>query len=94
MWRWIAAQKKRHPRAYAGNLKIQWLKKHKEFETIISDCFFCEYVEKRVGDCDLCPGCKIDKTFDCYNKDYNFESKPIAFYKKILQLNRIRKAKK
>ena len=68
------------------------------------DCFFCEYTYCNSGsdvdfvdnvtDCRLCPGRLVDKDFDCSNDEYEWDFKPVEFYKELLRLNKIRKGKK
>jgi len=101
MWRWIAKERGRSNYLSVYTLKAKWLRKHGFKENSVrEECFFCEYCSKHrtikaetVG-CPDCPGTKVDRSFDCRNTDYNFYSRPIAFYKKLLALNKIRTAKK
>ncbi len=92
MWKWIATQIKKNPDLDVRLLKTRWVKNH-GFYGIDKACFFCEYVNKRYANCDLCPGRKIDENFECTCHNYSYVHKPIAFYKKLFQLNTIRKAK-
>ena len=98
MWRWIA--KVWDVEKNVGELKIQWLREH-GFPSNLSDgiynsCFFCEYNVKRKHGlaCRNCPGVLVNKYFTCGNEAYNYETNPAGFYKELLRLNRIRKAKK
>ena len=100
MWRWIAKvwQTPRYRRYSVLRLKSIWLKKN-GFNSIKikSTCFFCDYaLEDRYGDpvCDTCPGYLVDDAFECISDDYYYRDNPVGFYNKLLQLNRIRKAKK
>lgn len=73
-------------------LKKEWLRENKlsVFNTD-SNCFFCDYA----GDsCLICPGKLVNLLFSCMNHKYHCEDNPLAFYKELLRLNRIRKAKK
>ncbi|MHC4397910.1 MAG: hypothetical protein ACYS1A_19875 [Planctomycetota bacterium] len=94
MWRWIAKQKRLHPYSNIRVLKRRWAEKHGYFD-LEQNCFFCEYTVRRELYCEGCPGAKVDKMFRCarYPK-YIWYSKPIAFYKKLVSLNRKRLAKK
>lgn len=101
MWRWIAKMLRDGSRKSIDNLKIQWLKAHQyelgendEYMTL--NCFFCEYDEQqqRKGNCHFCPGKKVDEIFSCTNSMYCWSSDPIAFYNKLVSLNRKRLAKK
>jgi len=96
MWRWIAKEKRTGSRISVPTLKARWVKKYGfgAYE-INGDCFFCEYIDKRSRHCDSCPPCKVDNDFACNHKDYHYASNPIAFYNKLVSLNRKRlKAKK
>ena len=103
MWRWIAKQKREGSRKRTDVLKREWLRLHK----IPTDaqpnnaCYFCEYNNEhnRGGNQDTdtgctCPGNRIDKKFDCCHSEYHFYKHPIAFYNKLVSLNRKRLAKK
>lgn len=102
MWRWIAKERKRGNETSVSMLKAEWLCKHGfKKDSVHNDCFFCEYAAKHEvyakttgSDCSDCPGTKIGQNFDCMNSDYNYYHKPIAFYKKLLVLNKTRRAKK
>lgn len=93
MFKWISRQQ-----GDVGELKSQWLRKHGFVPASIdSNCFFCEYhhthKRKDWGKCN-CPARKIDKDFDCKSAKYDYTTKPRAFYKKLVALNKIRLAKK
>ena len=91
MWRWIIRQP--CPRNVL-RLKEKWLKKNGfDYGDIESDCFFCDYANRYMG-CFSCPGGKVEKNFSCCNYDYHYFYKPVAFLKKITELNKIRLAKK
>lgn len=93
--RWIAKEVKigRNSIGETIDLKDEWLEKH-DFKNVSENCFFCDYAYKRAGCRPSCPGKKIDKSFDCDNRDYHYAAEPLAFYKKLVQLNKIRLAKK
>jgi len=98
MWKWIAKEEKRKGnRILVDALKQSWLLNHGyQTKDIEADCFFCEYCrthESKNSDstrCVLCPGKKVDKSFHCASIRYHYAHRPIAFYKKICELNRIR----
>lgn len=97
MWKWIAGEwKKGRTNEDVGILKREWVQKH-GFIGITSDCFFCEYATKRYSHdvplCDNCPGHLVDKRFRCFATPYTHH-KPIKFYRKLLQLDAKRRAKK
>ncbi len=105
MWKWIAKEGRAATKAGivwdVCELKREWVDIH-GFEKIkiYHNCFFCEYAHHysyediRGEGCNLCPARKIDKEFDCHNDEYYYFCYPIAFYKKLLALNKIRLAKK
>jgi len=98
MWKWIA---KNANKASVFMLKARWLHRHGfNANSIFNNCFFCEYAKHHRGGagyenmkhgCRNCPGIKVDRSFDCAHKDYNFQRKPAAFYKKIVELNKKRR---
>ena len=92
MWRWIAAMKAGGSRKWISTLKTQWLRENKVRIEGDHDCFFCEYNNMR-NHCRNCPGKLVDFDFSCQDKAYQYSQKPIAFYKELLRLNRIRKGK-
>ncbi len=106
MWKWIARQVRAAIKAGKTwsviELKNEWLSNHGlACNNIEHDCFFCEYARKRNpykeirgAGCNLCPAKKIVKDFQCVDYLYDYENNPIAFYKRIFQLNKIRLAKK
>lgn len=93
MWRWIAKvwQTPRYRRYGVCDLKKTWLRKNR-FRYLQNDCFFCEF--DRGFSCSSCPGKLIVLDFNCCDDEYDYEEKPVEFYKELLRLNRIRKAKK
>lgn len=94
MWGWIAKRKKEGDRRPTPMLKAVWIKKH-DFgkDEIQDDCFFCHYISDKL-ECSQCPGKRIDENFDCYDPDYCWYSQPIAFYNKLVSLNRKRQKAK
>ena len=90
MWQWIAkVWTPDGTKIY--KLKTQWVINNgfRDFE-IYGNCFFCDLAVS----CEECPGRLVDPDFSCHTPDYSYEEKPVAFYKELLRLNRIRKAKK
>ena len=84
MWKWISKRK--------GNvwvLKSRWMKEN-GYRSIAGNCFFCQYHniygKEKGGECNGCPGVKVDKQFDCYATAYSFEHHPKEFYQEILKL--------
>ena len=92
MWRSISKKWAEGDNIY--DAKRKWLIENRFFPSELeSHCFFCDY-NIRFYDCRGCPGQLVNKSFTCENADYNYETNPPAFYKELLRLNRIRKAKK
>ncbi len=95
MWKWIAKQVKAGRQNVEG-LKEEWLRKHK-FSGIHSKCFFCDYAVKnshpKKFDCN-CPAERIEQDFWCQKDSYCYSLKPIAFYKKLVELNKLRLKKR
>lgn len=92
-WRWIAKEIKKDPNSGVWVLKAKWVNEHGY--DVKYDCFFCEYSGRRNDSCYLCPGTQIDPEFNCEDVEYHYANKPIAFYNKLVSLNRKRlKAKK
>lgn len=91
MWKWIAEQWDcEDDEREVGELKKRWFSKH-DFQPIVDDCFFCDYgtVNGQEGKpCESCPGRLVDPDFDCENPEYDYISKPINFYEKIVALNK------
>ncbi len=96
MWRWIAKVIKAGDERSVMVLKEVWLDNHgfPSDGTICGDCFFCEYDDNKekttTEQCCYCPGRKIDEDFNCCDKEYHYGNKSIAFYNKLVQLNRKR----
>ncbi|KKK82643.1 hypothetical protein LCGC14_2801350 [marine sediment metagenome] len=94
MWKWIAKQKREGSKKTPVQLKYQWMSAHGLEEKINADCFFCNYITANKK-CDIyCPGVKIDKDFNCATSGCHWYHDPIAFYNKLVSLNRKRLAKK
>lgn len=103
MWRWIAKvlQTPRYRRYDVCQLKGIWFRKN-GFNPKMNPttCFFCNYAINYCGSdegvfdfCDACPGHLVDQKFTCSDRYYCYRYKPVKFYKELLRLNRIRKAK-
>ena len=95
MWKWIAKEVEagRDSITDVIDLKDEWLTKH-GFRDVEENCFFCDYARRKAGCLQSCPGKKIDGSFNCDNKEYHYAGEPIAFYKKLVELNKIRLKKK
>ena len=100
MWRWIAKQKRAGSRKDVFDLKEEWLD-NKGRLGLIETCFFCDYNVRRGGTiginkCKKCPAKKVDSEFHCEydamenDVAYKWNDKPIAFYNKLVSLNRKR----
>jgi hypothetical protein len=99
MWRWIAKEKREGSRRHTYTLKKVWLKNHGyQANEIDCECFFCHYAwEIKKGDCCDCPPRKLEPDFHCVsiNRLYpHWRKNPIAFYNKLVSLNRKRKKSK
>lgn len=93
-WCWVIKKDRDDDADIIEILKKEWVKEH-GFKNVFYNCFFCEYSFQKVRNlCGRCPAKKIDKDFDCECTDYGFVDKPIEFYKKLVQLNKLRLAKK
>lgn len=94
MWKWISDRCEDGPyewdschvfmlkRTYAQNMNLK----------LTSNCFFCEFNDGAMN-CKNCPGKMIDPDFHCQSKKFNYQTNPIDFYKEIVRLNKIRRAK-
>ena len=104
MWKWIAGEVKKGSREDVDDLKAEWLEDNNfEDEYFANDCFFCGYVEERTGKtpypdeggtCALCPAKKVAEFFGCCEDEYHYSGKPLAFYAKLVELNKKRLSKK
>ena len=96
MWKWI--KKVWQTEGYKGmsvhKLKYIWLADNGfDSTTISAHCFFCDYKDG-AGYCHVnCPAAMVDPEFDCADSSYDYETNPVEFYRELLRLNRIRKAK-
>lgn len=95
MWRWIAKMIREGAKVNVLRLKSKWFYDN-GFKDVMDDCFFCAFTlsKRDSSSCKRCPGKLVDRTFSCTNSDYCYNDKPVAFYKELLRLNRIRKGKK
>ena len=87
MWKWIAEQIQDNPDLDVKDLKMEWLDNNGFGTTIVEDCFFCDYAP---GNCLHCPGKLIDPSFHCEAEEYHYLESPVAFYEKIVALNKKR----
>lgn len=77
------------------NLKASWLRENGfALLDLKCNCFFCDWTGPDDNSCNNCPGKLVNPSFSCCRLSYDYEDKPVAFYKELLRLNRIRKAKK
>lgn len=107
MWREVIKLRKKDRSIPVCDLKKQCLKKlyPKDYDdNMWADCYFCDYAIthnchkypfsaycSRVNG--PCPGKMLSPKFDCENTSYNWFDHPIAFLRKIEQLNKQRLAK-
>ncbi len=80
---------------HPSDMKKTWLRSHRFTKKRMFNCFFCDYASRKsqpLLDCSNCPafsnksnkcGCEIYHT-------YNWDTKPKAFYAKIVELNKKR----
>ena len=92
MWKWIAKVHK-DGNGDVERLKRKWLKEHGYKPSGIHEqCFFCNAAR---NNCPKCPGKQVSKSFDCTKRPtYKYDEKPKAFYRKLVELNKKRLAKK
>jgi len=98
MWRWIAKEVQSGNSAHVEKLKIEWMNAHGIADgKIYGNCFFCGYAEHRKERyngykeyCPECPGVKVSSYFRCERTTYHYKYRPIAFYNKLVSLNRKR----
>lgn len=97
MWKWVAGQIKKDslPLFDVKDLKEKWLNTHGyKNKSISRDCFFCEYADHKHGCSTSCPALEIDEkeweVDGCCNYRWHYEHKPLAFYAKLVELNKIR----
>jgi hypothetical protein len=99
-WDWMIEQREKGDNRHIDVLKEEWCEKNGYEKKLVYDCFFCEYSRQHgadprsysttIGlDCN-CPAKKIDEEFRCTEGEYHYARNPLAFYKKLKQLNRIR----
>lgn len=96
MWKWVSAKWSKNKIVY--DLKQEWLNSHGyEDSELIDNCFFCDY--KRANACgDIylckCPAKKVDASFKCQYTPYDWQTNPLAFYRKLVALNKLRLKRK
>ncbi len=85
--------------AVLNALKRQWLTQYRFTKNIDENCFFCDYAHRRIiGGCDShCPGKMVNRNFHCNPSGHNIIApswvrNPEAFYERLIELNKIRKA--
>ena len=106
MWKWIADEvtamgKQFNPNSTVESLKSKWLEENGYNRTRINHrCFLCEYDDQYTDDldhiyaCRACPARLVDSDFSCGNIEYEYDVQPLKFYAKLVELNKIRLAKK
>ena len=90
MWRWIAKMWRLGCSQNVEELKTEWCEAH-GFDMIESGCFFCHHNGGALENmCRKCPARKVDADFFCMDTHYSYNRHPIAFYNKLVSLNRKR----
>jgi hypothetical protein len=77
------------------DLKAKWMRKFDG--EVWNNCFFCEYSTQQPHGhyesiCQGCPGKLVDKTFRCFDENYDFETNPDLFLAEIRRLDQIRRS--
>ena len=95
-WKWIAEVVKRGSTNCGKNCvcvqKEKWLKENGyDSNEIENNCFFCHYSDD--SSCGECPGRLVDTSFACLFGKTEHHAHPKAFYRKLVELNKIRLAK-
>ena len=93
MWKWIVENSDNDD---VPCLKKRYFQENRRFKEPEELCYFCEYDEhhyKKIT-CETCPGRMIDESFDCCDSDYYYKDRPKVFYKKLLELDKKRRAVK
>ena len=108
MWKWISESDVGPTGAGAYEVKKFYLLETGKYKDVLNNCFFCEYAHQHNGFdnglmyegacCTKCPGCLVDKDFDCENFGgevacLTWDNNPKEFYKLLVKLNKVRKAK-
>ncbi len=95
MWKWIAGQAKKGRTNGTRALKAEWCEKHNyKLYEIQHNCFFCQYDTTRKRACQSCPARQIERGFHCSDEEYCWRDNPLAFYAKLVELNKIRRKAK
>lgn len=96
LWKYVAKRKQAGDRRSVYALKVAWMRRHdyKKGE-IGGECFFCEYSNRHhsLDCCGNCPGKLVDAVFSCSNPSYSYRTRPYRFYRKLLALNKKRRAR-
>ncbi len=95
MWKWVSENWTRGDDV--DTMKNEWLRAHKFTRDMYNNCFFCQYMDEhrnqtKHGSCDGCPGTLVSSRFHCMNTTYCF-TKPKAFYRKLVSLDKKRRKK-
>lgn len=101
MWKWISenlpdgfSEASIAMREYVvAVLKREWLRKNHFTKLLPSNCFFCAYDRKHGDECDSCPARLVKAGFHCTDVFYCYSINPIAFYERLVMLNKIQEGK-
>ena len=95
LWKYVAKRKQAGDKRSVYDLKVAWMRRHDyEEDEIQAECFFCEYNNRHYHlDCRNCPGKLVDATFSCSNPSYSYKTRPYRFYRKLLALDKKRRAR-
>jgi hypothetical protein len=89
MWKWVSENYEKYSNVHRA--KGAWLVDNGYPELIHgSACFFCLYTDPCCG----CPARQVDDDFHCVNSEgYDYLAEPKAFYAKLVELDKKRRAK-
>lgn len=107
MWKWIVENPEAKKCIWVWAAKDAWLIENGYVPSEVENtCFFCSYsssIDNCWNDddedegswlnCPSCPAKLVDKTFSCHASEYDYLSKPVEFYQKLLELDEIRRSK-
>lgn len=101
MWKWIVENLNKDEDV--DELKDRYVEeKLKGDVDIYNGCYFCDWNSQQgiytdpldsLPACSQCPGVLVSPKFRCEGKSYCWHTKPRAFYRKLLELDKKRKAK-
>lgn len=98
MYTYVVKKRKAGDTRSVSDLKTVWVNRHGyKSNKLNSDCFFCEYDERRMPspriNCASCPGKLVDSSFHCTNAQFIWCKYPDFFLKEIIRLDAIRRAR-